>query len=447
MEGILNPNRPLRRPALAPTPAPAVGLLLPGANAGEWELCRRLPGALLDDVSRGATTRQTFPNLEAAAANLVPGDPFVLALPLNLGLVQRLSLPAADPSELEEMTRIQLEKILPYPAESVGVAIREISRAETDVILAVETIHQDRLLELCQPLTARGCWPRKVVFYADAVANHGHAAEEHTAFLYREAGKHVLGLRENGRLSFAQALGGQTAEDLATELPAVLLGAELEGVPTNFAHLALDERLAVWQGTLAASLGVPVVAFDPAGAALLAAPLPGGDLSPVGWQAERQRGERRARLRGRILLAAAIYGGLLLLAFLWLGIRKWQVSRLDSRLAAVQPLAEYSRDAAERWHTLGPAVEPSQYLAEVMLAAWAALPPGDTVRLTGFDLSPHGGLTVQGEAPSSATAVEYAEKLKSLPSLRLFHLGGDPPTLQGSNGHWRFLVHTGDPNH
>ena len=398
-----------------------------------------------DDVSPSATTRQTFPSLEAAAANLDPADPFVLALPLELGLVQRMSLPAAEPSELEEMARIQLEKILPYPAESIGLATQEISRTETDVILAVETIHQDHLLQLCQPLTARGCWPLKVVIYAYAVANGSQSADEPTAFLYRGAGKHVLGIRENGGLSFAQALGGQTAEDLATELPAVLLGAELEGVPTNFAHVALDARLADWKDTLAAALGVPITSFDPAGAALLAAPLPGGDLSPAGWQAERQRGERRAHLRGRLLLGAACYGGVLLLAFLWLGIRKWQVSHLDARLAAVHPQAEYSRDAAERWHALGPAVEAPHYLVEVLKSITEALPPGDTVRLTSFDLTPR-GLTVQGEAPSSTAAAEYAEKLKTLPALSAFHLGGDPPTLQGSNGHWRFLVHSGTPN-
>ena len=418
-------------------------MLLPGAEAGSWELCRRLPAAT-GDTSAAATTRQTFPSLEAAAANLEPGDPFVLALPLELGLVQRMALPAAEPSELEEMARIQLEKILPYPAEAIGMSAQEISRTETDVILVVESIHQDHLLGLCQPLTTRGCWPRKVVFYPYALAGN-LPAEDHTAFLYQTNGKHVLGIRENGRLSFAQALGGLTAEDLATELPAVLLGAELEGVPTNFAHVSLDERLAGWQDTLSAVLGVPLVPFDPAGTALLAAAEPGGDLSPAGWQAERLRDERRALLRRRVLLGLGIYGGILLLAFLWLGVRQWQVNHLDSRLATTKPLAQYSRDAGERWHALGPAVEPPQYLAEVMEDVYDALPPNDVIRLTGFDLTTR-GLTVKGEAPSSTAAVEYAEKLRGLSTLRSFHLEADPPTLQGTSGRWQFIVRSGNPN-
>ena len=425
-------------------PARSLAMLLPGTEAGAWELCRRLPAAAPDDASPAATTRQSFPNLEAAAANLEPGDPFVLALPLELGLVQRMSLPAADASELEEMARIQLEKILPYPVEAIGMATQEISRTGTAVVLAVESIHQDPLLQLCQPLTSRGCWPQKVVFYPHALAGN-LPAEDHTAFLYQSSGKHVLGIRENGRLSFAQALGGQTAEDLATELPAVLLGAELEGVPTNFTHVSLDERLADRKDTLAAALGVPLVPFDPAGTALLAATLPGGDLSPGGWQAERQRGERRARLRQRVLLAAGIYGGVLLLALLWLGIRQLQVNHLDSRLATTRPLAQYSRDAGTRWHVLSPAVELPQYLVELLLDVTDALPPGDTIRLTAFELTTR-GLTVQGEAPSSTAAVEYAEKIKGLPALRSFHLESDPPTLQGTGGRWHFIVRSGTPN-
>ena len=105
---------------------------------------------------RVASRGRRFASLDAAAANLQPAEPFVLALPIEMGLVQRLSLPAAEPSELEDMARIQLEKILPYPADSVGVVTQEISRDATDVVLAVETVYYDRLLALCQPLITRG---------------------------------------------------------------------------------------------------------------------------------------------------------------------------------------------------------------------------------------------------------------------------------------------------
>lgn len=415
-------------------------MLAPGEAAGEWELCRRPAAIAPTETGPGSVVRRSFPSLEAAAAALQPTDDFVLALPIEMGLVQRLSLPAAEPSELEEMTRIQLEKILPYPVEAVGLTSQEISRTETDVVLSVESIHQDRLVELCQPLLAQGCWPRKVAFYPRVLAD-GTPPEENTAFVYRSAGKFVLGICENGRLCFAQALSGQTAEELATELPATLLGAELEGVPSGFGSVRLDERVAEWGETLAATLGAEVSTFDPATAALRAAPGPGGDLSPADWHVERQRGERRARLQERLLLAAAVYGGILLLAFLWLGVRKLQVAHLNSRLAAVRPRAEYSRGANARWRTLSPAVEPSGSLAETLRQVYEALPPGDNVLLTGFDFRV-GSLIVSGEAPSSAAAVDYTEKLVALPQLRAYHLKPEEPRLQQSSGRWQFRVAT-----
>ncbi len=420
-----------------------VALLMPGRDPGEWLLCRRTPAAALSDTSAGSTTRQTFPSLEAAAANLSPLETFVVTLPIELGLVQRMALPTAEPSELDEMVRIQLEKILPYPAESVDMATQEISRTATDVTLAVESVHQDRLVELCQPLIARDCWPQKVAFHALLLAGSA-PADETTAFIHREAGKYVLGISEGGRLSFAQSLSGRTAEELATELPAVLLGAELEGVPTTFVSVRLDEHAAEWKDTLAAALGVPVVFFDAEGAALLTAPRPDGDLSPASWHAERERGERRARLRQRLRLAAAIYGGLLVFGFLLLGVRKIQVMHLDSRLAATRPSAAYSREANERWRVLSPAVEPGAALVEVMKNVVDCLPPGDATLLTSFDFNER-GLSVQGEAPSSTAAVEYTEKLKALPQLRTFHLEAEQPTLQANGGRWRFRVFTSVP--
>ena len=423
---------------LAPTP---VAVLMPGAASGEWELCRSLavsasPAIPSFGASRGVT-RQTFASLETAAANLLPAEPFVLALPIEMGLVQRLALPAAEPFELEEMARIQLEKILPYPADAVGVVTQEISRGETDVVLAVATVHYERLLTLCQPLVARDRWPLRVVFQAVALAA-GVPGGDSPAFLYRESGKYVLGVCENGRLSFAQALGAQTADDLAAELPAVLLGAELDGVSTAFSTLRLDERESDSQGVLAATLNAPVEPFDTGEAALASVPdgERDGDLSPPRWREERLRGERRARIQHRVLLGAATYAGLVVLAFLWLGVLKVQTNRLDGQLRKLRPLADASQAGATRWKTLSPAFDWTRFLVESLREVHDCLPPGDTIRLTSFDVT-NRGLDLQGEAPSAAVAIDFTEKLRTRPELKYFHFTADPPVIQ-ANGRARF---------
>lgn len=413
-------NRRRRTASLAPA-APAI--VVPGATAGAWE------------IIRSGVVRQTYASLEAVAVALAPGEAFRLELPVDAGLIQRLSLPPAEPAELEEMARIQLEKILPYPAESVGMTFQVIENRETEAILAVEAVHYDRLLSICQPLTSRGCWPAQVTFHALALAE-ATAAPGTTALIYREHGKTILAVCENRRLSFAQSLGAHVmANTLALDLPAVLLGAELEGVAVGFSSARLDERCAELAPAVEEVLQAPVEIISPeAGQAEKAA----GDLSPSHWRAERLRSVRAARLKQRIWLGAAIYLGLLALAFLTVGVLKFQVSRLDAKLSAGKPDEEFIIATEQKWKTLAPATQPSRFIAEVLMQVCECLPPNDAIQLTAFDFTPT-SVAIQGEAPSAGAAVEFTEKLKVRAELRIFQFVAAPPSTL-SNGRARFNV-------
>lgn len=446
----------MRRSRRSPNPAPAspVTVLMPGASAGEWVLLRRSAArasaigpveadeALAPAV--GTTTRQTFVSLEAAAVNLLPEEGFNLDIPLDFGLVQRFVLPSAEPDELEEMARIQLEKILPYPIDDVGIALQTIRRTESEAVLAVQAAHHERLLNLCQPLTAHGRWPLRVNFHALAITT-GAIPGENTAFLYREAGKIVVGICEEGRLSFAQALSGETAEELAGELPAVFLGAELEGVPTAFQFVRLDDRCADFQAVIQAALGVPVEIFraepEPEIAAPLNSPL-AKDLSPASWLVERQRVLRRVRLKRNILLGAGIYLGLLLVAFLFVGVMRFQVHRLDARLLSASPQVDKIKAAETRWKALAPAIDPSRSVDETFRQVWECLPPGDAVRLTLYDQKLD-SIEIRGEA-TSQTALAFTEKIKNRPELREYRFQTSPPAVL-PNGHAQFSI-TGTHN-
>ena len=437
---MTNPRR--SRPAAVPRAASGavadspVALLAPGPASGEWELVR--PSALA--VTDAPPTRQSFPSLEAAAANLADAERFVLALPLSLGLVQRLALPPAESDELEDMARIQLEKILPYPVESVSLALTEISRTDAEAAVAVDTVSTERLAALCRPLTERGAWPLRVQFYARTLAA-GAARGETVAFLSREDGRAVLGICEDGKLGFAQAVNGQTAEELAAELPAVLLGAEIEGVPTGFNVLHLDRRAEEWADVLRAALNVPVDLFDPERAALAQAAGGGsaaGDLSPAGWRTERLRGERGARLRRRLLLGLGVYLAVLGLLFVGAGVL-WVRARVQrAHLERLRAPAEFSQNANAHWRTLAPAIDPSRYLTETMREVYECLPADSSVLWTAFDLTPR-TLTITGEAPTVSAAVDFTEKLQARPGLRAYKFAAEPPASL-PNGKARFHV-------
>ena len=110
-------------------------------------------------------------------------------------------------------------------------------------------------------------------------------------------------------------------------------------MPTDFHALRLDDRANAGGPVLGVALNVPVEAFDTGAAALASVPRGerDGDLSPAQWRAERLRGERQARVTRRVVLGAAFYLGALVLAFLALGVMKFRVGRLDSRLKTVRP--------------------------------------------------------------------------------------------------------------
>jgi hypothetical protein len=431
---VINRRRRSGAPLLSiPGASPDLAVLLPGAGAGEWELLRQA-GPANPALNRGLT-EQVFASLEAAALQLVPGELFVLEVPLEMGLIQRFVLPLAEPAEIEEMARIQLEKILPYPAEAVGLAFAEVSRGESEVILAVEAIHYDRLVMLCEPLTSRGCWPARVLFHSRAVAA---AVGDTAAFICGESGRFVLGISENGRLSFAQGLSGAGPAEIAAELPAVLLGAELEGLPTNFGAVRLDARCEESRAALEVSLGIAVEMFDAAAAAVPVQSAATGDLSPPAWRTEHLRAERLLRLKRRVLAGAYAYVGLLVLGILALAGLKIRLMWLDAQLAAVRPASEAVQAGDLRWRNLAPAIDPSRYVIETLLQVYECLPPGDTILLTSFDASLN-GVTIQGEAPSATAAVEFTEKLKSRGELRKFHLKSEPPAILPT-GHARFRV-------
>ena len=442
-------NRPRFRRRLVPAPVAgpraAVAVVMPAPQPGEWELFRPLvapEGAdpLPARPGEFPGTRQVFATLEALAANLAEAEPTVLTLPLEMGLIQRLALPPAEPAELREMALIQLEKILPYAVESVGVALQQVAQTEAEVVVAVETVPHDRLLALCQPLIARGCYPVRTMFHAVAVASTAPAGEC-SALLYRAAGRYVLGVCEDGRLSFAQGLGSQTPEELAAELPAVLLGAELEGVPTNLSLLRLDQRAADTREVLRAALGVPVETFDAEAAAARAGAAgarDSGDLSPPGWRAERVRGERFARLRRRVLVGVGIYLGLLLLGFVALGVMRLRVGWQHARLEKLRPQAAYSREADARWQVLAPAVDPARSVAETCFQVWQCLPTDGSVLLTAYDQTLD-RVELQGEAPGPSQADDFVVKLKARPELRAYHFDAEPPAIL-PNGHARFRV-------
>ena len=175
------------------------------------------------------------------------------------------------------------KRFLPYPIDDVGIALQTIRRTEYEAVLAVQAAHHDRLLDLCQPLTAHGRWPLRVNFHALAITT-GAIPGENTAFLYREAGKIVVGICEEGRLSFRA--GAQRGNRRGTGRASCLRYSwerNWKACRPRFNSCGWMSGAPISKSVIQAALGVPVEIFRAEPAPEIAAPLNSPlakDLSP-----------------------------------------------------------------------------------------------------------------------------------------------------------------------
>lgn len=448
--------------------AVSVFLLPDAVTPGAWRLARR-----------GETISPTvFPTLTEAATALGTGEDFILALPLELGLIARYRLPDASPAEWRDMVRIQLEKILPYadadlvlacapvppatPAAATGVPHENPAATATgEVTVAAYVVHRARLAELCQGLAALGRWPRQTVFgvhlrAASAVVTSPGARPGTSLLVYPEWGRVVVTVLETGRPTFAQALpAGLSPEGLAGELPPLLLGAELEGVPTDFSRLYLAEDLpAPWAEVFRAALPAPAkttLPLLPAATKSDGSLLTGGgrpqeevDLSLPTWQEERRRAVRAGITRRRLWWAAGVYLALVLLGFADLARLHYLQRRYDRQLADAQAPIARLEAARRHWQALAPAFDFRLSAVEILDQVRQCLPANDQgdLRLTLFELNrlrTPGVLTIAGEAPSYQAATEFGDRLKTRGELRDFRLNPETPVIL-PNGRASFRI-------
>lgn len=428
-------------PVLPADPAADTGVfLLPDpVTPGAWQLARR---------GTAAAAPRTFPTLAEAAGALALGEGFILALPLDLGIVARYRLPEAPATELADMARIQLEKVLPYADEDLGLACVPLGpTTEGEVSMAAYAVHRRRLAELCDPLTNLGRWPQRAVLAVDLRAAAAVAPTEAGATLlaYPEWGRVVVAVLERGRPTFAQTLPADLAPgELAGELPPLLLGAELEGVPTDFSRLALAADLpAPWADAFTAAVPVPatpaVPLLGPVGRDALDV-----DFSLPGWRGERRRAARAGNLRRRLRWAAWIYLGLILLGFADLARLRYYNAKYDRTVRnARKPIAALEA-ARKHWQALAPAFDYHLSVVEVLDQVRQCLPADDKVdlRLTLFEvnrLRSPATLIITGEAPSYQAATDLGDRLRTRGELRALALTPETPVIL-PNGRASFRV-------
>jgi hypothetical protein len=153
----------------------------------------------------GSWTVRKLQTLEEAVPLLSASDEFVLGLPISAVLAQRFRLPSVDPAEFPEMIRLQIEKLLPFPADEVTSDFEVIEQNETESVVSAIAIRNEQLAEMASPLLDRGYIPRQITVYAAQRAST-HAPKGNALLIYPEGEMLVYAMTENGKLSLARSV-------------------------------------------------------------------------------------------------------------------------------------------------------------------------------------------------------------------------------------------------
>src|SRR5207244_10794489 len=128
------------------------------------------------------------------------------------------------------------------------------------------------------------------------------------------------------------------------------------------------------------------------------------NLLPESWRRRRLQLMRQMEWRKRLVWICGAYVAILVLLFAYLGLLRFQLGRLDRRIAQDAPGTEFVRATEARWKAFSPAIDPHYYPVEILQHLFESLPSAD-VRITSYNQSAR-QLSWDGEQSSATGASE-----------------------------------------
>lgn len=325
---------------------------------------------------------KVVPTLEEALAGVPASTHIELALPCHAVLLERHQFPATDRAELADMIQLQLEKTLPFPVEEVSHGFEVLQQDENEsTILSVAASHA-QLDQICAPLRSHGRLPERITLNALRLAG-GCPPGEVSLAAWAEQDQLVVALVSDEKLSWAHVISSLEADTILSELPGLLISAELDGVNTNFANIRLGPDCSHLEQPLASAFRKPVLPLSDDVEAKS-----GLDLLPVSWQDEARRQSRGEKLKQNLLMAAVVYLLLVACGFGYLAWMKVRAQKLQAEVQKLKPEIDVIDGEKARWDVMGAAILPERSALEVLHQLTKSRAGNASLQFTGFNYSP-----------------------------------------------------------
>jgi hypothetical protein len=220
---------------------------------------------------------------------------------------------------------------------------------------------------------------------------------------------------QSGHTLHAQALTARdTDEDAAAEMRCIMAALDLSGMDASVEQI-VSQRVAdapppLGLADFAQALNIPV-SIEP-----LAPPQsPAGTWSLVPTVVTQQRSARQQRQTMLLFSMGTILVILAMLAAF--AARLWTRERTaiteSQKLESQQPTLQVIRETQERWQVLDKAILSKRYVVE-MFASVADKLPAEGIRMTNFQISNGGNVTIDAEASNQALAGQLREDLNTM---------------------------------
>lgn len=420
-------------PSMAKETSTAIALL---ADKLDWTRLERVRGAWRVEGSGETVVEAVADSADGAAPRrpqAVPAVPerFTLCLASANVLFRSLVLPSTDAAEVADMVALQLDKVLPLPAEEMTVSHETLGNDELNtrvLACAVPTAVVAAAVERLGVATDR---VRRVDVAPLAAVRLLHEkkidlAEHREAVLLDEDGDVALVLLDGGVPILARSLGaiGAAPAEILRALRLSLVQAEVEQGPNALERVTfVSARTAaeVLRAAASAAFGCPARVLAPAdlgtcsrGAALRSHEPGTLDLTPGSWRSSVSDRKFRRRLLQVVgggllvwaLLAGALYGGP---AFL-----DRRAARIGEAIRVLEPSARSVRDVQNRVRMIQAYMDRELSSLEVLREVSALLPEG--IDLGSFRYRrDERRVSMQGTAQSTPLVYEFKQRIDASP--------------------------------
>ena len=394
-------------------------LIIPGERG--WEIWNRQgQGDFALRESTEAVRAAEIPNLS--------GGELLMCFPVKAITALPVKVASDDEALFEDLATLHAERLGLRPDPMAGQL--------TDLFVIEKQPESTVILEVLLRAPREGEMPHRSPSGFD-LSPRAYDALGHCLAVWKELGRWVFAIHQNGKLLYCQATthdGAAPDAALAREIRLALVQIQIQGIhPAPASAIIWSSEASLDAADFTSAMGVEVTH---APRPVPVWPSPSSRLLPADVRAAR----RKAAKNRTIILATAAAALLYLAAVGWLAFGVWrdasEAKRLNRIAKAAAPAGEAVAIHYAKWDELAAALDLNHDPVDILARVHRSIPPNSGLRLRTAEIAAD-QIKLVGEAPQFAPVQQFSLALSRNNELAAFAWQNPEPN-QSTRG-WEFV--------